>query len=266
MGIVISNDVENSRDKPIIWIDGGMHGREWVSVTTTQWIAASLLGEVDQSLSGELDALLETYQFMILPVSNPDGFAYSFEHKSARFWRKTRSKQGHWRCKGVDPNRNFDVDFGGKGVSYDMCDETYPGKTAFSEHNTIAMRDFLTSHINQIKLYLSYHSYGQLFLKPFFYKQTRPDNAQIHDAAADAYVKALFKKHGQIYQPIQGYNLYPVSGTSSSWAYKMGVVNSYTVELRDKGEKGFLQPTEQIVPIGEENVRGLVALVKQLHV
>lgn len=28
-----------------------------------------------------------------------------------RLWRKTMTPQG--RCRGVDPNRNFDIDFGG---------------------------------------------------------------------------------------------------------------------------------------------------------
>lgn len=267
--IQISHNVDTSGHKPIIWIDGGMHGREWVSVTTPQWIAATLLGEVDTTLSGELDELLDTYQFMILPISNPDGFEYSSNSnklkKNARFWRKTRSDTGHKSCKGVDPNRNFDVNFGEHGVSTDKCDETYPGNQAFTEKNTIAMRDFLTLNMAKIKLYISYHSYGQLLLKPFLYKNTRPSNAQIHDAASDAYVKALFKKHGEVYRPIQGYELYRVSGASSSWMYKMGVVNSYTVEQRDKGVKGFVLPPDQIVPIGEENVRGLIALVKQLR-
>jgi len=50
-----------------------------------------------------------------LPSANPDGYEYSRD--SDRLWRKTRSKTGSIvGCKGVDGNRNWDVNFGGKST------------------------------------------------------------------------------------------------------------------------------------------------------
>ena len=49
-------------------------------------------------------------------------------------------------CKRNLSSRNFDADFGRKGVSSNPCSDVYPGKQAFSEKNTQAMRDYLLKH------------------------------------------------------------------------------------------------------------------------
>jgi len=43
-----------------------------------------------------------------------------------------------------------------------------------------------------------------------------------------------------------------------------GIKYSYGVELRDKGDYGFLLPPDQIIPTGEEIFAGLVAMGKFL--
>ena len=276
--IRISDDVTKSSSKPMIWIDGGIHAREWISPSTVIYIAAALLGEVDSSLAGDVQDLVKKYQFVILPTSNPDG--YEFSRTSHRFWRKTRrpsgcernrtKKNGECRkkatkCYGIDPNRNFDSAFNTLGVSPNPCSPIYPGKTAFSENNTAAMRDFLAAQKDKVKLYLSYHAYSQLFLLPLGYKDVENrKHRTAHDDAGAAYVKAVSDTHGYKYKSMPSSGLYPTSGSSMDWAYDHGIVNSYTVELRDKGVHGFILPAEQIVPTGEENVRGLIALIKQL--
>ena len=44
--------------------------------------------------------------------ANPDGYEYS-RNSGYRFWRKTRSDNGHPSCKGVDGNRNWGYEWGG---------------------------------------------------------------------------------------------------------------------------------------------------------
>ena len=275
--IRISDSVMNSKNKPMIWVDGGIHGREWVASSTALWIATALLGEVDSSLHQEVRQLLEIYQFVILPLSNPDGYEYSRSSKSNRLWRKTRRPSGCKykiplvkeklcpKCYGIDPNRNFDVAFGTAGTTPEPCSETYPGSEAFSEENTKAMRDFIEKNSEIIKLYLSYHSYSQLFLKPLGYSVVLHPDEGIHNRAGDAYVDAVERTHGYQYESMVSMYLYPNSGSSADWAYKKRkIVNSYTVELRDEGKYMFFLPTEQIKPTGEENMRGFVALMNQL--
>lgn len=51
------------------------------------------------------------------------------------------------------------------GASSDECSETYPGSKPFSEPETLALAKFIKKF--DTKLYLSFHSYGQLLLFPF---------------------------------------------------------------------------------------------------
>jgi len=273
--IRISNNLASSDNKPMIWVDGGIHAREWVSPHTVIYIANALLSEVETGLRSQVSTLLDKYQFVILPMSNPDGYEYS--RTKNRFWRKTRRPSGckydeyrsdgscrYGQCYGVDPNRNWDADFGRQGVSLNPCSDIYPGREAFSEKNTQAMRDFILEHKNNLVLYLTYHSYSQMFLKPLGFVYKPPKDGPIHDAAGEAMVNAIRETHGKVYKNIRVVELYPTSGGSSDWVYLQGVTNAYAVELRDTGRYGFKLPTSQIIPTGEENIRGFIALVNTL--
>ena len=54
----------------------------------------------------------------------------------------------------------------------------------------------------------------------------------------------------------------PSSGTSRDWAAGVAQIPYvYTVELRDKGDVGFLLPPQEILPTVEETWAGLRTLV-----
>ena len=100
-------------------------------------------------------------------------------------WRKTRSYNRGSGCRGTDPNRNWGYKWGLKGASTNPCDgnesffrnfgltknfsETYRGPQAFSEPETRAVRDFILSRKYELQMYLTLHSYGQMFLYPWGY-------------------------------------------------------------------------------------------------
>ena len=73
--------------KPAVWIDGGIHAREWVSPAATTW----MLKELVENDAAHPD-LLENLDWFILPSANPDGYDWSRNHN--RMWRKTRSSNG----------------------------------------------------------------------------------------------------------------------------------------------------------------------------
>ena len=50
------------------------------------------------------------------------------------------------------------------GASSFPCSEIYAGKKAFSEIETKNLRDFVLSQNGDIKVYLTFHSYGQVKL------------------------------------------------------------------------------------------------------
>ena len=63
-----------------MWIDAGIHAREWITIATVTWMLRELI-ENDSELTDTLD-------WYILPIANPDGYQYS--RTTNRLWRKTR--------------------------------------------------------------------------------------------------------------------------------------------------------------------------------
>ena len=59
-----------------------------------------------------------------------------------------------------------------------------------------------------------------------------------------------------------GNGLYLNSGACRDWAYDSGTPFSYTIELRDQGEYGFLLPPDQILATGQELTVGLKAMIE----
>ncbi|RWS20519.1 hypothetical protein B4U80_01308, partial [Leptotrombidium deliense] len=68
------------QQKPIVMLECGIHAREWASPATCLWIANELLTKDHP--------LLEKYEFHIIPVTNPDGYDYTWNYD--RLWRKNR--------------------------------------------------------------------------------------------------------------------------------------------------------------------------------
>ena len=55
------------------------------------------------------------------------------------------------------------------GSSSNTCSEEYRGQSAFSEPESRAVRNFIQGRRGSIKMYLTFHSYGQMFLYPWGY-------------------------------------------------------------------------------------------------
>lgn len=171
-------------NKPVIWIDCGIHAREWVSPPTCLYAVERLIEFVNAVDPQE--NLLSVYDFYILPVANPDGYVYSWT--SDRMWRKNRrpieasagaapSPYPSWngqsnKCDyGVDPNRNFPINFYGPGASSNACDDSYHGTEPFSEAESQAIRNGIQEMNAQygkgrIAAFVSIHAYSQLWMSP----------------------------------------------------------------------------------------------------
>lgn len=244
-----------SGNKPVVWIDGGIHAREWISPATTMWFLNKLLTSSDANVA----AVLAKYDFYFLPVFNADGYVYtrSANTREARFWRKTRSPQG-W-CKGADPNRNWDYKFGGAGTSSNPCSDIYHGKYGFSEIEVKQVSDYLRT-LN-LKAYFNVHAYSQLLLTPWSYTTSYPSDYAEIKRVGDAFSSALSRRYGTQYRVGPPSRiLYAVAGGSIDWTYAvLGVKYSYALELRDKGRYGFLLPANQIKPSGEETSDAFIA-------
>lgn len=58
-----------------VFIEGGMHGREWISPATVMYILHQLLSSNDSSVRYVADS----HNWFIFPVFNPDGYVFSHE-------------------------------------------------------------------------------------------------------------------------------------------------------------------------------------------
>jgi len=241
--------------KKAIWIDGGIHAREWISPASVTFILKEFVEK-----SGSYASLLRKYDIYIMPSVNPDGYEYSRDYD--RMWRKTRSRNAGSSCIGTDPNRNWGYEWGGKGASTRPCTETYRGAYAFSEPETAAVRDFILARRNSMAMYLTFHSYGQMVLYPWGYD--REDHSDEYELDRMGRVAARAMGRGYTVGSAAKV-LYPAAGGSDDWAKGgAGIKYSYTIELPDTGSYGFILPANQITQVGNEAFKATQAMLQDL--
>ncbi|CAG0917678.1 unnamed protein product [Notodromas monacha] len=253
----------NTANSPVkFWIDGGIHAREWITPATVTYIINEMVNNYEANKD-----IVDAYQWHFLPVHNPDGYEYS--HTNDRLWRKTRQNHNSPSgCIGADPNRNWDFHWMEPGASGNKCSEIYAGPSPFSEPCARLVADYIL-RLNQDKSLLAFvtiHSYSQLWMTPFGYNETYPENYADMERVGRKGMDALTASYGTVYQfGITSTTIYITSGSSSDWAYGVAKVPYvYALELRDTGELGFLLPEDQIIPTAKETWFGIKAAAKEI--
>ncbi|XP_013141591.1 PREDICTED: carboxypeptidase B-like [Papilio polytes] len=243
--------------KPIYFMDATMHSREWVTTPVTLYAMHRLL----EDLRSDEHDLLETVDWIIMPIVNPDGYVYT--HTDERLWRRTRSYRPEIStCYGVDANRNFNISFNTIGVSSNPCSDIYPGPAPFSEIEAVYIRDIVFEHLDRIQVYLNIHSYGNFILFGFDDLTLPPNAVELHyvgavmGAAIDT-VKLPIAPHYLVGN--SAYLLYPVSGSAQDYVQYVGVPYAYTLELPEFLRYDFRVPPEYIEQINIETWRGIAA-------
>jgi len=239
--------------KPAIWFHAGIHAREWVGVASCVYIIDQLLTSQDPSVK----ALRENLVWYIIPVTNPDGYEYT--HTNDRMWRKTVQPHSYW-CKGADPNRNWDAAWGTTGISRNPCSDIYPGPNPWSEPETRSLSQTIMSLKDELKGFISFHSFSQLWLTPWAYTTKYPaDHKELMDVANEA-TRRLMAVHNQRWKVgPPSHILYEASGGAYDWAkMKAGIKFAYTLECRPNTMRpGFMLPASGIIPSGEETWAGV---------
>jgi len=236
--------------KPAIWVDGGIHAREWIAPAVATFLVQQLV-----EYEHEHPDLTQLLDWHFLPVMNPDGYRWS--QGADRYWRKTRTENEPWLgtgiCMGTDANRNWGFHWNTGGASAEPCDESFMGSAEFSEVENRNVRDFLLANNGTIKLYNSLHSYGEMVLLPWGFTESPPANYPALLGLAETAAAALMAVHGTEFEvgciPCL---LYPASGGTIDWA--LGVAGiPYTMAMELRGSPGgWALPPEYIRPSGEE--------------
>ena len=68
--MIVLSLLKAGRGKPNIWIEAGIHAREWIAPAMAIYI-------IDQLLNNDKDGFLSKLNFHILPCANPDGYEFS---------------------------------------------------------------------------------------------------------------------------------------------------------------------------------------------
>lgn len=231
--------------KNAIFVDGGIHAREWISPAFVTWLVRELVENYDAH-----PQYLDYLDWYIMPVINPDGYRHTFAEDGDRLWRKNRFPTPNATCIGVDLNRNFGFHFDEGGSSDQPCAGFYNGGAPFSEIEARNVRDAMLEVANQTKVYLTFHSYGQYWLTPWSYTADLPEDYDLLYDLGTRAVEKLAMVYGTQYVVGSATNvMYISSGGSDDWAKGgAGIQYSYTVEMRDTGDYGFRLPADQIIP------------------
>ncbi|KAL3119279.1 hypothetical protein niasHT_000223 [Heterodera trifolii] len=280
-GIQFGNPSDKSR--PVVWIDAGIHAREWTAVHTAAYFIFYFANQIRLGQDQRLLKCLERVDILVLPCLNPDGYEFTRSeprNPAVRMWRKNRSKercatsardgQTHC-CKGVDLNRNFDFKFANGGTSFFPCSEVFHGENAFSELETRAIRDAIlgTDLRGRVPAMITMHAYSQLWIYPFSHRRgVYPADVEELKAVARRAVTALAEKFGTNYQYGTGpETIYAYTGGSADWAKETAKVKyTYTLELRPSywSWNGFVLDRAQLIPTARETFDGVLVVMEQV--
>jgi extracellular matrix protein 14 len=281
VGVHPTNKEKKPATRKTILVTGGSHAREWISTSTVNYLAWSMINSYGKS--HEVTKMLEAFDFVFVPTLNPDGYVYTWD--TDRLWRKNRQRTSSSWCKGIDLDRNFGYKWDGGTADIHPCSETYPGRSPFEAVETQRFAEWAkneTEHNNVEFLgLLDLHSYSQQILYPYSYTCDQdPPTIETLEELALGLAKAIrLSRKGHTYkaasacegnvamsdgtQNQKDRRIYPRiemnGGSALDWFYhELRVKYAYQVKLRDTGNYGFLLPKEDIVPTGEEFLQALL--------
>lgn len=262
--ISVPDDDVAHEDKKTIVITGGVHAREWISVSTTLYCIYEMLKHYDEN--PETWKQMAKLDFLFIPVLNPDGYEYSWT--TDRLWRKNRQLTEGGEdsgCLGIDIDHSFDYHW--TQSSDTVCGEEYSGQHPFEAYELKIWDQYLntTNGNHKIYGYIDLHSYSQEILYPYAYScnETPRDEENLIELAYGI-SKAIRLTSGKYYAVLpacvdRDSDLIPDLGSGSAldYMYHHRAYWAFQVKLRDSGSHGFLLPDKYIQPVGEEIAAGL---------
>ena len=226
--------------RPAVLYQGTTHAREWIS---TEVVRRQMEYFADDS--PEARQLRKTRQLWFIPVVNPDGYQYTFDHE--RLWRRNLRENNNdgqiTNLDGVDINRNYPEHwkYDDEGSNTEISSDTYRGSGPASEPETQASIDFVEK-IDPV-LADSYHSYGPLLLYP--------EGWQVQTPARDLPVYIALSGNDanpavEGTDPDVSAELYTTNGEFTDWAHHEAGVLAWTSELNPGCDGcGFVFPDDE---------------------
>jgi len=292
-GIEIGRDVNAPEDgRPVFLMFGAHHAREWPSAELPMEFAYDLLQ--GYGTDPRITDLLNRGRAIIVPVSNPDGYEASrtsgdivdlretqeqgvpynpavllgtpgnaYKRKNCRYVDGQTQPAGTCVAAaspggfglGVDLNRNYGALWGGPGTSDNPADPVYRGPAPFSEPETQAIRNLISTR--QVTTVITNHTFSNLILRPVGVKPsaTAPDGNPVGFAPDECFTGADGVDNGMQalgermaaqngYSNQFGWELYDTTGTTEDYSYNATGGYGYTFEI---GKDEFHPPYQEVV-------------------
>lgn len=240
---VSSGSGPDGGSKPIIFIQGMLHAREWISPPTVIYTLAALLDGLHNQ-DPMVMAVVNVFDFVFVPIVNIDGYLYTWS--ADRYWRKNR--RGGF---GVDLNRNYGPVsmFGGPGSSGSTGSQVYHGEKAFSEPEIRGINHWMQTV--SIRGSVDVHSYAASVYVP-------REATELRDLA-----KGMAKKINSVHSDQKYGTKYTTTGGTfkENQYFAFDKRPSFTLELR--GYDFRIDPS-YIVKSGQENFRGFLYFASSL--
>ncbi|XP_023337842.1 carboxypeptidase B [Eurytemora carolleeae] len=243
-------------ETPTALVDGGMHAREWITPATALQLIFNLISVFKADKDSCMDPL-QSMDWYIIPLLNPDGYEYS--HTSDRYWRKNmRPAPLGSDCPGVDINRNFPLGYG-LGADSNPCSEVYMGTEALSEPESKSLFNIVHRLNKTLVFYTSLHAFGQSWLMPYGYIADRIPEYERFEWLAKQSFKQMDCRFGE-QVPSREWEVggaaeiyYIAGGASDDWVYNITGAVSYTIELPDDGRSyAFELPASSVEEVSTD--------------
>jgi hypothetical protein len=246
------------------------HAREWPSGEHTIEFAYDLAKGYVAS-DARIKGLLQNTRVLVVPVVNPDGFEQSrkwgdlvdireiddggtvtilgnpgnaYKRKNCRAVDGQSTPPGGCEISspggygiGIDLNRNYGGLWGGPGASTLHADPTYRGPAPFSEPESQAVRELMSSR--HVTTMITNHTFSNLVLRP---PGIRSAGETVDEAAMKELGAQMSAQNG--YRNIHGWQLYDTTGTTEDWSYNATGGYGYTFEI---GPDEFHPPFPKVV-------------------
>ena len=245
----IINDLDSPEKKRNVLITSMMHPREPIGLLITLNLMRTIcdMHVADQSIAN----VLKYITFYLVPILNPDGFAFSDSNKLLNIRKNRRPGCDDPLKSGVDLNRNFGYHW---EFNSDPCSEEFAGGFPFSEPETQALKA-LTEEISFYTA-LNFHSYGDILTHPFnFGKEDLPEtHRQFYDE-----VKTIFgfERVGPAHQVLG----YTTTGESDDWLYAKRGILSMSPEIGPE-QSGFYPPQEIAKKLVSDNLSRIFSIAE----